>query len=61
MRTILSTRRSFKIAPYGATKFADALRMGAEVFHTLKGVLMQAVHFCIPITRPAREARDERP
>jgi enolase len=31
--------QEFKIAPYGATKFADALRMGAEVFHTLKGVL----------------------
>ena len=31
--------QEFKIAPYGATKFTDALRMGAEVFHTLKGVL----------------------
>jgi enolase len=27
------------IAPYGAKSFAEALRMGAEVFHTLKGVL----------------------
>ena len=27
------------IAPYGAPTFAEALRMGAEVFHTLKGVL----------------------
>ncbi len=27
------------IAPYGASKFSEALRMGAEVFHTLKGVL----------------------
>jgi enolase len=27
------------IAPFGATSFADALRMGAEVFHTLKSVL----------------------
>jgi enolase len=27
------------ITPYGAPSFAEALRMGAEVFHTLKGVL----------------------
>jgi enolase len=27
------------IAPFGAASFADALRMGAEVFHTLKNVL----------------------
>ena len=25
--------------PYGAAKFSEALRMGVEVFHTLKGVL----------------------
>jgi len=31
--------QEFMIAPYGATKFAEALRMGAEVFHTLRGVL----------------------
>ncbi len=31
--------QEFMIAPYGATKFSEALRMGAEVFHTLKGVL----------------------
>jgi len=31
--------QEFMIAPYGATNFAEALRMGAEVFHTLKGVL----------------------
>jgi enolase len=31
--------QEFMIVPYGAKKFADALRMGAEVFHTLKGVL----------------------
>jgi enolase len=31
--------QEFMIAPYGATKFAEALRMGVEVFHTLKGVL----------------------
>ncbi len=34
--------QEFMIAPYGAPKFADALRMGAEVFHTLKGVLKKA-------------------
>jgi enolase len=31
--------QEFMIAPYGATKFSEALRMGVEVFHTLKGVL----------------------
>jgi enolase len=31
--------QEFMIAPYGASKFSEALRMGAEVFHTLKGVL----------------------
>src|SRR5512139_3501129 len=31
--------QEFMIAPFGATTFADALRMGAEVFHTLKNVL----------------------
>ncbi|MBM3728414.1 MAG: phosphopyruvate hydratase [Acidobacteria bacterium] len=31
--------QEFMIAPWGAATFAEALRMGAEVFHTLKGVL----------------------
>ncbi len=31
--------QEFMIAPYGADKFSEALRMGAEIFHTLKGVL----------------------
>lgn len=31
--------QEFMIAPHGAATFAEALRMGAEVFHTLKGVL----------------------
>ncbi len=31
--------QEFMIAPYGAEKFSDALRWGAEVFHTLKGAL----------------------
>ncbi len=31
--------QEFMIAPFGAPNFADALRMGAEVFHTLKKVL----------------------
>ena len=31
--------QEFMVVPYGAPKFAEALRMGAEVFHTLKGVL----------------------
>ncbi len=31
--------QEFMIMPVGAERFADALRWGAEVFHTLKGVL----------------------
>ncbi len=31
--------QEFMIVPVGAPRFAEALRMGAEVFHTLKGVL----------------------
>jgi enolase len=31
--------QEFMIAPYGAPQFSEALRMGVEVFHTLKTVL----------------------
>ena len=31
--------QEFMIAPYGASKFSEALRMGVEVFHNLKSVL----------------------
>ena len=31
--------QEFMIVPWGANSFREALRMGAEVFHTLKGVL----------------------
>ena len=31
--------QEFMIVPYGAEKFSEALRMGTEVFHTLKSVL----------------------
>jgi enolase 1/2/3 len=31
--------QEFMIAPFGALKFSEALRMGVEVFHTLKKVL----------------------
>ena len=31
--------QEFMIAPFGASKFSEALRMGAEIFHNLKGVL----------------------
>jgi enolase len=34
--------QEFMIAPYGASTFAEALRMGAEVFHTLKSVLKKS-------------------
>jgi enolase len=31
--------QEFMIVPYGAEKYSEALRMGVEIFHTLKGVL----------------------
>ncbi len=31
--------QEFMVAPYGATSFSESLRMGVEVFHTLKKVL----------------------
>mgnify|MGYP005845050431 CR=1 FL=1 len=31
--------QEFMIVPHGAANFTEAIRMGAEVFHTLKGVL----------------------
>jgi enolase len=31
--------QEFMVIPYGAKKFSESLRMGVEVFHTLKGVL----------------------
>jgi len=31
--------QEFMIAPFGAPKFSEALRMGVEIFHTLKKVL----------------------
>ncbi|MEU8423193.1 phosphopyruvate hydratase [Micromonospora sp. NPDC048835] len=36
--------QEFMIAPVGAQTFAEAVRMGAEVFHTLKGSLAAAGH-----------------
>jgi enolase len=31
--------QEFMIVPYGAESFRESLRMGAEIFHTLKGIL----------------------
>jgi enolase len=36
--------QEFMIAPIGAETFAEALRMGSEVFHTLRGELKKAGH-----------------
>ncbi|OIV35323.1 phosphopyruvate hydratase [Mangrovactinospora gilvigrisea] len=36
--------QEFMIAPIGASTFGDAVRMGAEVFHTLRGRLLDAGH-----------------
>ena len=36
--------QEFMIMPAGAETFADGLRMGAEIFHTLKGELKKAGH-----------------
>jgi enolase len=36
--------QEFMIMPTGASSFSDALRMGAEIFHTLKKALQDAGH-----------------
>ena len=36
--------QEFMIMPVGAPTFREALRMGAEIFHTLKGALKKAGH-----------------
>ena len=36
--------QEFMIAPVGAPTFAEAVRMGSEVFHTLRGELKKAGH-----------------
>lgn len=36
--------QEFMILPVGASRFADALRMGSEIFHSLKGLLKKAGH-----------------
>ncbi|ARQ01673.1 phosphopyruvate hydratase [Pseudorhodoplanes sinuspersici] len=36
--------QEFMVMPVGANSFAEALRMGAEIFHTLKAALKQAGH-----------------
>ncbi len=36
--------QEFMVLPVGGKNFADALRMGAEIFHTLKGILKDAGH-----------------
>jgi len=36
--------QEFMVMPVGADSFREALRMGAEIFHTLKGALKKAGH-----------------
>jgi len=36
--------QEFMIVPYGAPSFEEALRMGVEVFHTLKSILKKGGH-----------------
>jgi enolase len=36
--------QEFMVVPVGASSLAEAVRMGAEVFHTLKGALKKAGH-----------------
>ncbi|KAB8185200.1 phosphopyruvate hydratase [Nonomuraea phyllanthi] len=58
--------QEFMIAPIGAETFADAVRMGSEVFHTLRSSLKAAGHHTgvgdeggfAPDLRSAREALD---
>ncbi len=35
--------QEFMILPIGASSFSEALRMGAEVYHTLKNVIKEKV------------------
>ncbi|MGH6875566.1 MAG: phosphopyruvate hydratase, partial [Aestuariivirgaceae bacterium] len=37
--------QEFMIVPVGASSMADAVRMGAEIFHTLKAALKRAGHY----------------
>ncbi|GGN32045.1 phosphopyruvate hydratase [Streptomyces fuscichromogenes] len=58
--------QEFMIAPIGAATFAEAVRMGSEVFHTLRGDLLAAGHSVnvgdeggfAPDLRTAEEALD---
>ncbi|MEV6167298.1 phosphopyruvate hydratase [Streptomyces sp. NPDC051954] len=58
--------QEFMIAPIGAATFAEAVRMGSEVFHTLRGSLVAAGHSVnvgdeggfAPDLRTAEEALD---
>ncbi|NMK48768.1 phosphopyruvate hydratase [Achromobacter sp. Bel] len=58
--------QEFMILPVGAETFAEAVRMGAEVFHTLRGRLLAAGHSVnvgdeggfAPVLRTAPEALD---
>ncbi|MFD6925733.1 phosphopyruvate hydratase [Streptomyces sp. NPDC059944] len=58
--------QEFMIAPIGAATFAEAVRMGSEVFHTLRGALVAAGHSVnvgdeggfAPDLRTAEEALD---
>ncbi|MFI0242415.1 phosphopyruvate hydratase [Streptomyces sp. NPDC016845] len=58
--------QEFMIAPVGATTFAEAVRMGSEVFHTLRRDLLAAGHSTgvgdeggfAPALRTAEEALD---
>src|SRR5690606_6387974 len=36
--------QEFMVMPLGAPSFAEALRAGAEIFHTLRGILKKAGH-----------------
>ncbi len=45
--------QEFMIMPVGASSFAEGLRCGAEIFHTLKGELKKAGHNTMSATRAA--------
>jgi enolase len=58
--------QEFMVMPVGAARFADAVRMGAEIFHTLRGILKKKGHSTgvgdeggfAPSLRSNREALD---
>ena len=48
--------QEFMVMPVGAGSFREALRCGAEIFHTLKGVLKEKGLNTAVRSRPSRKS-----